>query len=228
MAAGEAGRRVAPLAASGASKVFLNRAVDGVQGFPGSRETAQRQLILTGDSERAVHGVIEQHVRLAGIGGFVTQLGGVIALPVTLPANVAGLGALQLRMTGAIAHLRGHDLSAPRVRIAAMATLLGEDGVALALENGDLPLSPRDLALGPPLVDDEFRARLTSTVGQQLLVRVTTKSAGLTLARGIPLVGGTVGAGMDAFYTWRIGRYAADELTAALSIARADRLPRTT
>jgi uncharacterized protein (DUF697 family) len=228
MAAGEAGRRVAPLAASGASKMFLNRAIDGVQGFPGARETAQRQLVLSGDTEKAVNGVIEQHVRLAGIGGFVTQVGGVIALPVTLPANVAGLGALQLRMTGAIAHLRGHDLSAPRVRIAAMATLLGEEGVAQALVNGDLTLTPRALAVGPPLVDDEQRTRLTSTVGQQLLVRVTAKSAGLTLARGIPLVGGTVGAGMDAFYTWRIGRYAADELTPALSIRRADRLPEAT
>jgi len=218
---------VAPMAASGASKAFLNRAIDGVQGFPGARETARKQLITSGDSERAVRAIIEQHVRLAGIGGFVTQVGGVMALPVTLPANVAGLGAIQLRMTAAIAHLRGHDLSAPRVRIAAMATLLGEEGVGEALANGDLDRTPRDLVFGPPLVDDDLRNRLTATVGQQLLVRVTTKSATLTLARGVPLFGGTVGAGMDAAYTWRIGRYASDELTPAMSIQRADRLPET-
>jgi len=225
MAAGEAGRRVAPMAASGASKAFLNRAIDGVQGFPGARETARKQLLASADSERAVRAIIEQHVRLAGIGGFVTQVGGVMALPVTLPANVAGLGAIQLRMTAAIAHLRGHDLAAPRVRIAAMATLLGEEGVGEAIENGHLDRTPRDLAFGPPLVDDELRNRLTATVGQQLLVRVTTKSAALALARGVPLIGGTVGAGMDAVYTWRIGHYASDELTPAMSIQRADRLP---
>lgn len=225
LAAGEAGRRVAPLAASGAAKAFLNRAIDGVQGFPGARETARKQLLSSGDAERAVKAVIEQHVRLAGIGGFVTQVGGVMALPVTLPANVAGLGAIQLRMVAAIAHLRGHDLSAPRVRIAAMATLLGEEGVAEAIANGDLDRTPRDLALGPPLTDEDLAARLTATVGQQLLMRVTAKSATLTLARGVPLIGGTVGAGMDAIYTWRIGRYASEEFSPAMSIERADRLP---
>jgi uncharacterized protein (DUF697 family) len=150
-----------------------------------------------------------------------------MALPVTLPANVAGLGAIQLRMAAAIAHLRGHDLSAPRVRIAAMATLLGEEGVDEAIANGDLPRTPRELAFGPPLVEEDLRTHLTATVGQQLLVRVTTKSAALTLARGVPIVGGTVGAGMDAVYTWRVGRYAAEEFTPAMSIQRADRLPDT-
>jgi hypothetical protein len=227
LAAGEAGRRMAPKAASGASKVFLNRAIDGVQGFPGARETARKQLLTSHDSEAAVRAIIEQHVRLAGLGGFVTQVGGVMALPVTLPANVAGLGAIQLRMAAAIAHLRGHDLSAPRVRIASMATLLGEEGVGEAMANGDLDRTPRDLAFGPPLADEELRARLTAIIGQQLLMRVTAKSATLTLARGVPLIGGTVGAGMDAVYTWRIGRYAAAELSPALSIERVDRLPDT-
>lgn len=228
LAAGEAGRRMGPMAATGASKAFLNSSIDGVQGFPGARETARRHLLLSGDVEAAVRGVIEQHVRLAGVGGFVSQVGGVLALPVTLPANVAGLAALQLRMAATVAHLRGHDLSAPRVRIAAMATLLGEDNVREAIEAGELPGTPRDLALGPPMVDEEMRTRLTASVGQQLLVRVTAKSATLTLARGVPIVGGTVGAGMDAFHTWRVGRYAAEEFTPALSIERADRLPAST
>ncbi|MGB9373568.1 MAG: hypothetical protein WCA82_05340 [Jiangellales bacterium] len=225
MAAGEAGRRVAPVAATGASKAFLNRAIDGSPGFPGARETARKQLFASGDVEDAVKAIIEQHVRLAGVGGFVTQVGGIMALPVTLPANVAGLGAIQLRMSASIAHLRGHDISAPRVRIAAMATLLGEEGVGEAIVNGDLTRTPRDLAFGPPLVDDDLRTRLTATVGQQLLLRVTAKRTTLTLARAVPLIGGTVGAGMDAVYTWRIGRYAADEFSPAMSIERADRLP---
>jgi uncharacterized protein (DUF697 family) len=225
MAAGEASRRAAPIAATGASKAFLNRAIDGNPGFPGARETARKQLLASGDVEEAVKAVIEQHIRLAGVGGFVTQVGGIMALPVTLPANVAGLGAIQLRMAASIAHLRGHDVSAPRVRIAAMATLLGEEGVGEAIANGDLTRTPRDLAFGPPLVDEDLRNRLMSTVGQQLLMRVTAKRTTLTLARAVPLIGGTVGAGMDAVYTWRIGRYASEEFSPAMSIERADRLP---
>jgi uncharacterized protein (DUF697 family) len=225
LAAGEAGRRMAPYAATGAARTFLTRAIDGVQGFPGARETAQRQLVATGDPEQAIKAVIEQHVRLAGIGGFASQVGGLVALPVTLPANVAGLGALQLRMAASIAHLRGHDVTAPRVRIAALATLLGEDGVAESLQQGVLPGTPRDLVFGPPMVDTDIQARITGAVAQQLLTRITTKRAGLSLARGVPIVGGAIGAGTDAFYTWRIGRYADSELSPALQIEREDLLP---
>jgi hypothetical protein len=223
LAASQAGKRVAPVAAGEAGRQFLARAIDGFQGFPGARETAAKQLSKTGDVDEAVKQVIEQHVRLAGVGGFVTQVGGVMAMVVTLPANVAGLAAIQLRMTATIAHLRGHDVTAPRVRIAALACLLGEEGVGEAVMSHALPGSPRQLAFGPPITDDAVRVRLTSTVGQHLITRVTTKHATLQLARRVPLLGGGVGAGMDAFLTWQVGRYADREFTPALQIERADR-----
>lgn len=59
--------------------------------------------------ERAIRDVIEQHVRLAGVQGFVTNVGGVVTMPVTVPANMAGIAVLHLRMAATIAHLRGHD-----------------------------------------------------------------------------------------------------------------------
>jgi uncharacterized protein (DUF697 family) len=222
MAAGQAGRRVAPLAAGEAGRQFLHRAVDGFQGFPGAKETAAKQLARTGDVDDAIKEVIEQHVRLAGLGGFVTQVGGVLAMVVTLPANVAGLAGIQLRMTAAIAHLRGHDIEQPRVRIAALACLLGEQGVTEAIMAGHLTGTPRDLAFGPPLTDEALRTRLTTQVGQHLVTRVTTKHATLQLVRRVPLLGGGVGAGMDAFYTWQVGRYADHEFTPAVQIERGD------
>ena len=221
LAASQAGKRVAPIAAGEAGRLFLARSIDGFQGFPGARETAAKQLSRTGDVDAAIKEVIEQHVRLAGLGGFVTQVGGVMAMVVTLPANVAGLAAIQLRMTATIAHLRGHDVDQPRVRIAALACLLGEQGVTEAVLARDLPGTPRDLAFGPPITDEALRVRLTSTVGQHLITRVTTKHATLQLVRRVPLLGGGVGAGMDAFLTWQVGRYADHELTPAVQIERA-------
>ncbi len=219
-AANQAGRRVAPVVAGGAGRQLLGRAIDGFQGFPGARETATKQIVKTNDVDAAIKEVIEQHVRLAGLGGFVTQVGGVMAMAVTLPANVAGLAAVQLRMAAAIAHLRGHDVDAPQVRIAALATLLGEEGVGEALMRGVLPTRPRELAFGPAITDPELQTRLTSSVGQHLLTRVTAKHATLQLVRRVPLLGGGVGAGMDALYTWRIGRYADLEFTPAVQVER--------
>jgi uncharacterized protein (DUF697 family) len=219
-AANQAGRRVAPVVAGGAGRQFLARSIDGFQGFPGAKETGTKQLVRTNDVDEAIKQVIEQHVRLAGLGGFVTQVGGVMAMVVTLPANVAGLAAIQLRMTATIAHLRGHDVDAPRVRIAALATLLGEEGVGEAILRGALPTRPRELAFGPPITDPEVQSRLTTSVGQHLLTRVTAKHATLQVMRRVPLLGGGVGAGMDAVYTWRIGRYADQEFTPALQVER--------
>jgi hypothetical protein len=218
--AAEAGKRAAPLAATGAARTFLARAIDGMSGFPGAREVAAKALASSGGVDEAVRSVIEQHVRLAGAQGFLTAFGGALALPVTLPANVAGLGALQLRMVAAIAHLRGHDTTAPRVRIACLAILLGEEEVERAVRLGELPSAPRDLAFGPPIVDEAVRDALTATVGRHLLTRVTSKRAAITVVRQVPLVGGGVGGAVDAYQTWQVGRYADQELVPAVGILR--------
>ncbi len=223
-AAAEAGRRAAPLAATATGRTFLAKAIEGIKGFPGSREVAARQLRLTGDTDQAVKGLIEQHVRLAGMQGFLTQFGGALALPVTLPANIAGLAALQLRMTAGVAHLRGHDVSAPRVRTAALATLLGEQEANRMVEDGELTGTPRDLAFGPPLVDPQVQDQLTTAVLRQLLSQVTGKRATLTLTRSIPVLGGGIGGAVDAYQTWSVGRYADRELIPALSVSQGDTL----
>ena len=82
-----------------------------------------------GDVEKAVHEVIENHVRYAGGQGFATNIGGLVTAAVTIPANVAGLALVQSRMVAGIAHLRGYELADPRVRNAILACLLGEDAV---------------------------------------------------------------------------------------------------
>lgn len=216
-----AARRLAPSAAAGMARSFLSTAIDGRAGFAGAIPTAQRQLAKSHDSEKALHDVIEQHVRLAAAQGFLTQLGGTLALPVTLPANIAGLGVVQLRMTAGIAHLRGHDLHAPRVRLAVLASLLGEEEVDRAVRLGELPGRPGDMAFGDPMVDPEVTERLTAAVGRHLATRLTGKRAALSVTRAVPLVGGGVGAATDAYATWSVGRFADRELPTAVRVTRA-------
>ena len=57
----------------------LNRAIEGVGPLPPAARAADKQLREQhGDVERAVHEVIENHVRLAGAQGFVTNIGGLV------------------------------------------------------------------------------------------------------------------------------------------------------
>ena len=93
--------------------------------------------------------MIDQHIRLAGVQGFVTSIGGLVTLPVALPANLTGLAIVQARMVASIAHLRGYDLDDPRVRTAVITCLLGEDGVTDRLKKSSLPTSPLAIATAP-------------------------------------------------------------------------------
>ncbi len=190
----------------------LNRAIHGVGPLSGAVAAAEKQLAeQRGDVEKAVHEVIEFHVRLAGAQGFLTNIGGLVTATLTIPANITGLALIQCRMIAGIAHLRGYDLDDPRVRNAVLATLLGEDAIADLIKKKKLPAPPMALATAPahdPALDGVISAQVAS----ELITKVAGKRMAVVIGRRVPVVGGVVGAGADGYTTWRIGRYADKEL----------------
>ncbi len=213
------GRRLAPKvagAAPGLTETFvreaLERAIHGVGPLPGAAAAAEAQLReQDGDVDRAVHEVIENHVRYAGAQGFLTNIGGVVTAAVAIPANITGLALVQCRMIAGIAHLRGYDLDDPRVRNAVLACLLGADQVDALLSRGTLPAPPMALATAP-VADPALDRRLATEVGSDIIARMTGKRLAVVVGRRVPVVGGVVGMGADGYATWRIGRYADREL----------------
>jgi hypothetical protein len=139
------------------------------------------------------------------------NLGGVMAVAATIPANIAGIALLQCRLVAGIAHLRGYDLADGRVRNAVMLCILGEDSVRHLVRAKKVPGRPMVIATAPaydPELDKLVAAELTSAI----VGRVIGKRAAGTVVRRLPLVGGVWGGSADAYATWQIGRYAAREL----------------
>lgn len=203
-----AAQRIAPQAAAGVLRQVLELAIDGYQRFPGAEAVAKRQLAKTPDNpKQAVAAVIDQHVRLAGVQGFVTSVGGLVTLPVALPANMTGLAVVQARMVASIAALRGYDLGDPRVRTAVITCLLGDDGVTERLKKQALPTSPIAIATAP-VFDPELDRRVSAEVISELIARVSGKRMALAVTRRVPLLGGAVGAGVDGWSTYKVGQYA--------------------
>lgn len=203
---------VAPELSSGFVHTALRRAIDGVGPLPGAAQGADKILAKQhGDVDKAIHEVIEDHVRYAAGQGFATNLGGLVTAPLTIPANIAGLALIECRLVACIAHLRGYDLADQRVRNAVLACILGEDDLKNLVRKKKLPSTPMGLATAPtydPHVDSLIAAEVTS----ELLTKVASKRIATTVARRVPVVGGVVGAGADGYATWQIGRYAAREL----------------
>lgn len=199
--------QVAPNVTAGFVRRSLDRAIRGVGPLDGAIVLAQNELAEHhGDLDKAISEVIEIHVRLASAQGFVTNIGGLVTMAVTVPANIAGLALIQCRMVAAIAHLRGYDLADERTRNAIMASLLGEERMLEMIRKKKLPGTPMALATAP-VYDPHLGNVLANEVAAELLTKVAGKRIATTVGRRVPVVGGIVGAGTDGFATWKIGRY---------------------
>jgi hypothetical protein len=69
-----------------------------------------------------------------------------------------------------------------------------------------IPGTPMEIAAAA-YHDPELDRLLGTEVAAELVTRATGKRLAATIGRRVPVVGGFVGAGTDAFVTWKIGRY---------------------
>jgi len=203
--------RLAPDINSSFLHQTVRRAIHGTGPLRSAADAAEDQLReQDGDVDAAIRELIENNAALAAVEGFVTNLGGLVTLPATIPANITALALLQCRLVAGIAYLRGYDLSDDRVRNAIMLCTLGEDAVKGLVRSRKVPGSPMLIATAPAY-DPELDKLVAGEVTSALVGRVLGKRAAIAVIRRTPVAGGVWGAGADAFFTWQVGRYAARE-----------------
>lgn len=157
------------------------------------------------DIDAVIARLIKESVAAAGTQGFVTGLGGLITAGVTIPANVAASLAINLRLAGAIAHLRGWDVRDPHIRTVVMMLAIGMSaqnvlaafGVKVGQKLGEQMIKKIPIAV---------LHAINKKAGFHLVAKYGTKRAAITLAKGVPILGGIVGGAVDAGATAVIGR----------------------
>ncbi len=200
--------QIVPEAGGGLLRQIVAMAIDGVSKVPGAKETAARHFDKHQAVEPAVDSLIRTHVALASMQGFVTNLGGLLTAVVSLPANMAGVAVMQVRLAATVAHLRGYDVDDPRVRTSLLMCLLG-DSMPHRIENG----VPRPLAVATaPAFDPVLDRQVSEWVLSELAARIGGKQLAVQIIRRVPVVGGVVGAGVDGWLTHNIGAYVKAEL----------------
>ncbi len=153
-------------------------------------------------SEAEIDRRVAYYCAMAGTAGFVTNVGGALTLPVTLPANVIGVAALQLRLIAEVASARGHDLHGPEARTLALACLTGNAALDVLKEAG---VRVGQRAIGQ--VAGAVLARINQAVGSRLLAKAGTQGV-VNLTRFVPVMGGLVGGTVDALSTKAVGEIA--------------------
>ncbi|ACU35403.1 EcsC family protein [Actinosynnema pretiosum subsp. pretiosum] len=194
-------------AQQGAVEQLLRLGIDGFGPFKSARQTADEALAKGLTRERAIRQIIRQHVAAAGAQGFVTNLGGLLTLPVALPANLTASYLVQAHMIASIAAVQGHDLESQEVQTAVLVCMVGNAGTEVLKKAGikaGTKLTVNLIERIPAKVIVEINKR----IGFTLLAKYGTSRATLVLAKGVPLVGGVIGGGVDAVATRALGAFA--------------------
>lgn len=138
--------------------------------------------------------------------GFITGLGGIVTMPVTIPANLASVLYIQLRMLAAIAIMSGHDVKDDKVRATAYACLCGNAATNILKDVG-IEVGKKFAEQGLKRLSYEVIKKINQKVGFRLLTKYGTKGV-VNLSKAIPVVGGITGAVIDGASTSGVGKIA--------------------
>lgn len=191
-------------------QMVLDRGLDGVGPFDSAFVVAEKARDTTSSTDAAIAAVMRKAVAGAGIGGFATSVGGFITMPVALPANLVEFYVQAARMIGSIAILRGYDLNDPRVRTAVLLTLVGSQADDVLAQAGLRTGGGRITSMATNQLPPETLFIINKAVGFRLLRDLGHKALP-KLGRGVPLLGGAVGAGFDGFLMKKIAEHAKEQ-----------------
>lgn len=178
---------------------LLDAGIDGRGPFDPARQVADEALRANGgDAEKAIDAIVRKHITLAAGNGFLTSLGGFITMPVALPANVLGFYLVATRMTAAVAAIRGYDITNEQIRTAVLLSLVGADSSDLLKKAGAVAPAGRLTNLAAQRLPGPALMMVNKAVGFRLLSRTGTGVL-KRFGRAVPVLGGAVGAGTDAY-----------------------------
>lgn len=183
-----------------------DKAVNGIPGLDSAQEIAESYMKKEGTPERCVNALIRWQNTKAATSGFVTGLGGIITLPVAIPANITSVIYIQVRMIAAIAHMGGHDLKDDNVRSLVYVCLTGNAAAEILKEAG-IQIGIKLTRSAISKVSSEVIKSINKAVGFRLLTKFGQKGT-INLIKLIPLAGGLIGGAFDGVTTNIIGNIA--------------------
>jgi len=180
-----------------------DKAVNGIPKLDRAEDLAEDYLKRSSSSEEAIENLIAWQIGKAGVAGFVTGLGGIVTLPVAVPANLASVLWIQIRMVAAIAHIRGFDIRSDQVRALVLACLAGSSTNDILKDVG-INVGSKLGKQAITRIPSVMLRKINQTVGFRLVTKAGSSGA-VNLSKIIPFIGGVVGGSFDAAMTRGIG-----------------------
>lgn len=185
-----------------------DKATNGI-GLGTAVEMAEDYLRERGTLTEQINSLIRWQNTKAGSAGFATGLGGLVTLPVTLPANIASTLYVQIRMIAAIAYMAGYDIKHDKVKTMVYLCLLG-NGTGEVLKDFGVTATTK---FAENFIAKKITKEMLSKINKAVGFRLVTKagSTGLiNLTKLVPVLGGVVSGTFDAVTTNMVGNTARD------------------
>lgn len=138
--------------------------------------------------------------------GFVTGLGGLITLPVTIPASMYTAWFVQARLAGAIANLYGYSTQEERVRTFILLSLIGDAGREVMKQAG-VQLGNKVAMKAVQAIPGKVLIEINKKIGFRLITKAGEKGI-VNVAKLVPLAGGVVGGAVDGATCMGVGKTA--------------------
>ena len=188
-----------------------DKALNGLPGMGTAEELARDYLTKKGTRDEQIDSLIRWQATKCGTSGFLTGLGGLITLPVAIPANISSSLYVQMRMIAAIAYMRGYDIRDDKVKTFVFACLCGNEMKDILKQTG--------CRIGEKITEQMLQKipgsliiKINQAVGFRLLTKFGTKGI-INLWKVIPLIPGIINGALDVRYTTLIGNKAKDLFT---------------
>lgn len=182
------------------------KAINGIPGFDSAQEMAENYM---GNSKSPIsncNSLIRWQNTKAGTSGFLAGLGGLITIPVAIPANIASVMFVQIRMIAAIAHIGGYDLKDDRVKSLVYLCMVG-NGAKDILKDIGIVIGRKMSEKMISNISGKTITAINQKVGFRLLTKFGEKGA-INLGKAVPLIGGIIGGTFDTVTTNIIGNTA--------------------
>lgn len=196
------------------NKSIIMKALDygydkAVNGLPGM-ETAEELAFSYMNNERILEDqasdLVKWQIAKAGTSGFLTGLGGLITLPVAVPANITSVLYIQIRMIAAIATMGGHDIRSDQVRTLVYMCLCGS-AITDLLKDVGIQVGTKLTKAAISKISGATITKINQTVGIRLVTKFGQTGA-INLGKAVPFIGGVVGGTVDSVATKTIGTIA--------------------
>ena len=135
--------------------------------------------------------------------GFLSGLPGLVAAPVTVPADLVSCLWVELRMASAIAYMCGLDPRSDCIRTFTFVSLCG-DSATDVLEQSGIDTRERLTLERVSKIPDETLVNIKKTVGIHMMTGRVGKGM-LSLHRAVPVVSAFLNAGLNAVWCSKAG-----------------------